>query len=508
MASLLREARSSVWLRAMRLLTKRLSSAERVRLSLAPERCERRRQVRFLIVLFLITASFLLNLPLLAQEQKASSQEFNLILAGDSIVVTPTTVHQNDPRFMAIVNAVRQGDAAFTNLELTFPSASAYPAAQLRATWIASDPAILKELQWAGFNLFSAANNHSADFGIQGMLDTIQVLKRGGAVYAGIGENLGEARAPAYLSTAHGRVALVACAATFQQDAPAGQARPDMRGRPGLNPLRHQTRYEVGAASFEALRKIKDDLKLGGGQGGSGSSPIVSFSFGAPPPVTFELSDKPGVITTPDPGDLAGLIHSIREAREMADYVVTSIHAHEGMPGPDAIEVPAQFVVQFARGAVDAGADVFVSHGPHALRGIEIYKGKIIFYSLGNFIFENDLVVPQPTEFYQQLGLGPDALPSEAYDARSDHDRRSFPANPLMWQSVIAHVAFRDGRPAEVTLTPITLGFGKKRPDRGYPQVADAATATQILERLQKLSQPFGTNIMIRNGVGVITIER
>lgn len=147
MASLLREAPSSLWRRAMRLLMRRHCCGERARLSLPAERPERRLQVRFLIALFLVNAPFLFNLPLLAQEQKASSQEFNLILAGDSIIVTPLTVHQNDPRFMAIVNAVRQGDAAFTNLELTFPSATAYPAAQSRATWIASDPAILKELQ-------------------------------------------------------------------------------------------------------------------------------------------------------------------------------------------------------------------------------------------------------------------------------------------------------------------------------------------------------------------------
>ncbi|HEY2121008.1 MAG TPA: hypothetical protein VGH37_17610 [Candidatus Acidoferrum sp.] len=67
---------------------------------------------------------------------------------------------------------------------------------------------------------------------------------------------------------------------------------------------------------------------------------------------------------------------------------------------------------------------------------------------------------------------------------------------------------FREGRAAGITLTPITLGFGKKRPDRGYPVVADAATAAQILERLQRLSKPFGTNIVVRNGIGVIAIEK
>ena len=52
--------------------------------------------------------------------------------------------------------------------------------------------------------------------------------------------------------------------------------------------------------------------------------------------------------------------------------------------------MPADFIPIFARAVIDAGADVFVGHGPHVLRGIEIYKGKPIFYSLSNFIFQNE----------------------------------------------------------------------------------------------------------------------
>ena len=456
--------------------------------------------------LALAVASFLL-LPLLGQERKPSSQEFNLTLVGDSIIMQPVSVHQGEPRFMAAVSAVRQGDAAFTNLELVFPSRDASPAAESGGTWMAADPSMLKELQWVGLNLYAAANNHSLDYGIQGLLDTIRVLKQGGAVYAGIGENLGEARAPAYLTTAHGRVALVSCASTFPPGSPAGQQRPDLRGRPGLNPMRFQTRYGVDAASLEALRKIKTELKLSGGsplsEEESGSSQTVTLSFGSTV-ATFGYSETPGVATTADPGDLAELIHSIRDAGEMADHVVASIHAHEGAPG--AREVPAQFLVEFAHAAVDAGADVIVGHGPHILRGIEIYRGKVIFYSLGSFILDNDLVRFLPSDMYEQLDLGPDALPSEFYNARSNHDRQGFPANPFYWQSVIARVVFRDGHPAEIILTPISLGFGKKRTQRGYPEAAELALATQILERLQNLSQPFGTNIVIKNGVGTVTI--
>ncbi len=96
----------------------------------------------------------------------ASATEFNLTPAGDAIVVTPPMARRNDPRFMAVAQAVRQGDAAFLNLELTFPGDNSYPAAQSRATWIAADPSLSKQLQWVGFNLISAANNHAVDFGI------------------------------------------------------------------------------------------------------------------------------------------------------------------------------------------------------------------------------------------------------------------------------------------------------------------------------------------------------
>jgi poly-gamma-glutamate synthesis protein (capsule biosynthesis protein) len=445
-------------------------------------------------------------MDLCAQGQKPSASEFSLTLAGDSIIMTPASVHQGNPQFAALRNVIQQSDAAFTNLEGTFPGPDSYPAAEPRATWISVDPAMLKELQWIGFNLFSNANNHALDFGIDGLLNTMRRLKESGAVYAGVGENLAEARAPGYLSTAHGRIALIACTSTFQHDSPAGQSRPDMHGRPGINPLHHQTTYQVDGVTLGALQKLKDDLHIGGAD--SKAPQNVSLAFDGGSPITFAASDQPQIVTISDAGDLAAITSSIKNAREMADYVVVSIHSHEGLPGANSLQEPAQFVRQFAHAAIDAGADVFVGHGNHALRGIEIYKGKVIFYSLGNFIFENDLVVPQPTEFYEQFGLGVDALPAQAFNTRSDHDRKSFPANPLLWRSAVAHVVFRDRHPAEVTLTPIALGFGRPRPDRGYPQVADPKTSQEILENLQKLSQPFGTSIAIKDSVGTITIGR
>jgi poly-gamma-glutamate synthesis protein (capsule biosynthesis protein) len=406
---------------------------------------------------------------------------------------------------MTVVNAVHEGDAAFTNLEILFQNYEAPPSAQSGGTWLRAEPYLFKELQWIGFNLFATANNHSLDYGIEGLREHRRTLLEAGAAFAGIGENLGEARAPTYLETARGRVALISCASTFPSGSPAGAQRPDLRGRPGLNPLRFHTRYILNMAALVALRQIKEDLRLGVGpvlwHGEPDTLQRMNFLGN-----TFELGERATVVTEPDPRDLKGLTDSIRDARRQADYVVVSIHAHEGAPGGR--EVPAQFLVDFAHAAVDAGADVFVGHGPHVLRGIEIYKGKVIFYSLANFIFQNETVKRLPADLYEEYGLGPEALPADLYDTRSDHDRRGFAADPLYWESVVARVSFRDGHPSEVRLMPISLGFGRSRWQRGRPEAADAETSGKILGRLQKLSHPFGTRIVLKDGLGILSIER
>jgi poly-gamma-glutamate capsule biosynthesis protein CapA/YwtB (metallophosphatase superfamily) len=445
--------------------------------------------------------------------QKSSTPDFTITMTGDSEIVTPSRAHESNPQFMEVVKAVQQGDAAFTNLEvaLTHNGEGIYPGGASRGQWHPTDPGLLKELQWMGFNLFGAANNHVMDYGISGLLEALHVLKEDGAVYAGIGRNLGEARSPAYLSTPHGRVALITCASTFPPDSPAGPSRPDAPGRPGLNPLRYEARYVVSPEQFAELQKIREDMKLQLGSEKAGAEPTLKFPV-APyglynGTVTFQQGDKPGVITKPDPKDMAALTHAVRDARQFADYVVASVHAHDGAPGGNPLETAPQFLVEYAHAMIDAGADVVVGSGPHVLRGIEIYKGKVIFYSLGNFIFENWLMVPQPEEFYDRYGVSADSLPSEAYDSRSDHGKRDEPSNPLYWQTVVAKLAFHNGQAATITLTPAITGFGRKAPDQGYPEVPDTAKATEILQHVQKLSEPFGTSIAISNGVGTITVH-
>ncbi len=96
---------------------------------------------------------------------------------------------------------------------------------------------------------------------------------------------------------------------------------------------------------------------------------------------------------TVDVRDLARARRLVEDASAQADFVIISFHG--GAEGPDAQHVPRATeeyykenrgdVYAFAHAVVDAGADMVLGHGPHVTRGMELYKDRLIAYSLGNF---------------------------------------------------------------------------------------------------------------------------
>jgi poly-gamma-glutamate synthesis protein (capsule biosynthesis protein) len=195
---------------------------------------------------------------------------------------------------------------------------------------------------------------------------------------------------------------------------------------------------------------------------------------------------------------------SIRSAKKQADWVLVSSHSHENSGDR---QQPARFQSAFARAAIDAGADIWLNHGPHVLRGIEIYKGRPIFYSVANFIFQNETVEFLPAENYSRYDLGPDATPAEFSDHRYANDTRGFPVDDLNWQSVVAITTFRGEKLEKIELLPIELGQNKPRSQRGRPVLVVGEAAREIIEGLAKLSEPYGTKILFRDGRGIIVIE-
>ncbi|MBI4233612.1 MAG: CapA family protein [Chloroflexi bacterium] len=439
---------------------------------------------------------------------EAESGSFALATTGDSMITRKMSVFRED-RFLALVKLLRGADVAYTNLEMLFHQWEGTPAVT-GGTYTASHPSNLEELKWMGFKIVSCANNHAYDWGEVGLLTTIANLDKAGLVHCGTGRNLAEARAPAYLDTPRGRVALLSVTSTIMEQGRAADQRSDMHGRPGVSALGHQVTYSVDRRALEDLRRVSTALGFE-----EEKEYRRRFGFAGPQPQEgdtelyfldrkFALGEEFGVRTGPNQRDMQDILRWVREARRMADWVVLSLHNHEsGRTRWD----PADFVVQFAHRCIDEGVDIFAGHGPHHLRGIEIYKGKPIYYSLGHLIFQNETIHRIPQDAYTRFGLGYDNTPADFFEARSGttENPKGFAADPIYSESAIAVNEFRQGRLEGIRLYPVDLGMRRPRSQRGRPVLADAEAGPKTLERMRQLCAPFGAEVRIKDNVGYIT---
>jgi len=435
--------------------------------------------------------------PARAWESAAGAEsETVFALTGDSIINRRLSTSRL-PNVDKMFGVIRKADVAFTNFETLIHDFTLAGGQQSGGTYMGSPRFITDELAWAGFDLLGLANNHVNDYGVDGMRSTVAALAKTNFIYAGVGENLALARKPGYLDTPKGRVAIISASSSFPAPIIAGAQRKDMPGRPGLNPLRHTVTYTVPQATYDTLSTLKGSAPSNMGEKGSGA-----LSFGG---AEYVVGNEIKINSKADKNDLEELQASVRDADQQSDWVVVSLHAHEAA-SPKERAKPAEFVVEFAHAMIDAGADMVVGHGPHILRGIEVYKGKPIFYSMANFIFENDLVELQPADNYEKTDLPGSALPSDYFTKRSKNDTIGFPADRKFWQSVLAEVVYSNDRTLkEIRLHPVSMGFGQVRSKRGQPYPSPEAEASQIFKDLEELCAPFGTRLTTKNGVGVLT---
>ncbi|MEN6411475.1 MAG: CapA family protein [Veillonellales bacterium] len=426
----------------------------------------------------------------------------SIVATGDSFI-TQRLPH-NDPNLQKLRDYLMKHDVRFTNLEVLLHNFDVYPSATSGGTWSAARPQVLSDLKWLGFNMFAWANNHTLDWCHNGLLSTRKYLEEAECIHAGAGINLAEASQPRYLDTPQGRVALIGTTSTANDWHRAGAQRPDVLGRPGVNALRYNAIHKVTKEDLARLKSIIGkteinakrmlDEKEGFAKKQSG------FIVGT---LHFEIGE-PGTETRMNEQDAERIRQSITEASRQADVVLVSHHGHE-MKGMDK-DRTADFMREYAHMCIDSGAHAYLGHGPHILRGIEIYKSRPIFYSLGDFIFQNDSVEKQPTEFYDIYNLGPTNTPSDGFDARSENETKGLVVDRRVFESVVVSFNIFQGNIKAINLTPISLGFEFGRSRRGRPQLSSVEDGVRILNDLQRLSNEFGTVMDIKDGLGIINI--
>ncbi len=421
------------------------------------------------------------------------------VATGDSFITRRLASSEG---LWQLADVVRDADARFTNFEVLTPG-DAFPFAVSGGTWAKAPEGVIGDLQSLGFNMLTWSNNHTLDYGYDGMAATEAALDRSGIVHAGVGRNLAEAAAPKYLECPQGRVALIGICSTFHEASPAGQQRPDMAGRPGINPLRFTTTYTLPREQLAALAAMAEASGVNDGhkmrvKAGFGRAPEAgTVLFGG---LTFKEGPE-GSVTEANKADVARTLAGISEARRQGDYVLVSLHAHEAL-GTDKA-VPAGFLVDFSRACIDAGAHAVIGHGPHVLRGIEMYKKRPIFHSLGNFIFHNETIPQLPQDFYDKFQMGLTENVADAIDKRSEVNTKGFAADPWAWKSVVARWNMVGDEANLIELIPVELGFGVARSRRGTPRLSEDE---DILPHLAKLSDAMGTRITIDGNIGRVVL--
>jgi len=431
--------------------------------------------------------------------------DISFFLAGDAFQARCLSVYANEEDVTPLFNRVKEADVAFMNLEIAIHSFEGHPIGEEKYdAYGQADPDVAHDIKQTGFSIVSRANNHAMDYSEGGLEATSWHLDNVGLIHAGAGMNLAEAREPAYMETPKGTVALIS--ATTWRLGLAGHARKDVKGRPGVNPLRMNHVYHLSPEDWLRQKEVASSLGLLPEDHEKGFNFPVRGQRFVPGDATYrEL--------VPNPLDLEENLKAVRGARQLADWVMFSLHDHyatlKAPTGYRDSEVPPKAVEEFAHRVIDAGADMYVGHGPHILRGIEVYKGKPIFYSLGNWVFQSTLCRRQPADLFEQWGLTAENTTADLYLKREEPPSKFF-SDPAYWESVVAEVDYRGGELSEVRLIPVHLDYDPGKPlveqrnRAGVPHLATGERAEKILRHVAHLSKLYGTEIEVRAGIGFI----
>lgn len=350
------------------------------------------------------------------------------------------------PETEEVYEILRGSDAAFANLENGLSTLGAPELGGFRhGGSLRGSPSLVTELTRAGVTAVSLANNHTGNYGPEALLETLRTLDAAGVEHAGAGEDIEHAFAPAYFTVQGKTLGFLSVYSYYYNYGATDNASVT---KPGIAGSRAYDVMVQLASGFEIENRDDAPYLLEPRRGGS------------------------QVVMAPLYEDMTRMSTAIAEARARADIVILSVHFHWGRHTK--ADLPFQQRL-FAQTAVDAGADIVVGHGPHMLRGIEVYRGRPIFYSLANFVLRGS-------------------------DGSSGEESRSG-AVLSGRDSLVVRVSVSAERIVEVELLPIIIG------DDGQPRLDSSTSGQRIVQAVAALSADLGTEVEARESLGVIDLS-
>jgi poly-gamma-glutamate synthesis protein (capsule biosynthesis protein) len=371
-------------------------------------------------------------------------------MADSVLMIVTGDIHPNREKpetlFQAVKPLLDEGDLRVAQLECTI-SDKGTCRTDVRNPTHQVPPHNIKALTAAGYNVITFAGNNNLDYGLEGFYDTIDRLKAANIQVVGAGRNLAEARRPVVVERKGIRIAFIDACSILRDGYEARE------NRAGIAPLTVKTFYE----------------------------PLENI---------YEQPGTPArTVTIPDADELEIVLKSIRDAKQHADIVVACFHW-----GIHFTHDLAMYQAEVGYAAIDAGADLVLGSHPHCLQAIDVYKGKFIVYSLGNFAFEMPEKAAQKgvgeyLSFYG-IPLDPD-VPTHPHPS---HCRRAGVLRVTLSKRGVERLAF------------VPTLFTTK----GIPEHCPAGSEgfREIVTLMQELCAPLGTALTVKGDEVLISPQK
>jgi poly-gamma-glutamate synthesis protein (capsule biosynthesis protein) len=387
-----------------------------------------------------------------------------VLFSGDSLIVSES--FPDTPAHNRLVDLIHSCDIALTNFEMVVPSEKAYPGTfWLQGPPLSAGAGVITLLKSLGFSAVSIANNHMLDWGIQGLLDTVDALKKQAMPFSGAGPDLSMASEPAIVSCGDTNLAMLAISGRYPQWGMAENGIRNEMGKPGVNGI---------PISEKPL--ISCEFAFRGHQ----------FSFSS---LSRYLPNSYSVHSKHE----NRIIEQIKRLSRNYGFVFVSLHIHQM---PEQKTAPA-FQRRLCRKFIDAGADGVFVHGSHFFKGLEVYKQKPIFLGLGNLFFEIEKVMRPVPGFYLHYQLAPSLSVRDAI--RQVHH---FRVKPEAYHSLLPICTFEDRVLTRIELYPIDLGLNDPLFE-GIPRLGSINT----LHQYQKSIMKAGITCQIDNAACCLAIR-
>jgi poly-gamma-glutamate capsule biosynthesis protein CapA/YwtB (metallophosphatase superfamily) len=366
-------------------------------------------------------------------------KKVTLMAVGD----TGPFVEPPEKLFEAVRDVLSTADLRFAQVERTFSTRGVYQEISFgRHSRV--NPSLAKVYSAVGFDVVSLASNHTGDWGIEPVVDTIKYLREQGIATIGTGSNIKEARTPAILEKKGLRIAFLGYSSVLLPQYWATES------RPGCAPVRAYTYYRP-----------------------------YEYQPGAPP-LIYSVADRE---------DLAAMVEDIKNVRNKVDVVICSFHWGVHLL-PRYI---ADYQIEVGHAAIDAGCDLILGHHAHLLKGIEVYHGKPCLYSLGNFALCSPLKTPNAKPMCAPEGK---FTLSEVYDIATGPGHM-YRHNDYFNYSMITKVELGEKGEVNLTLLPVY----NENAEKPIVLRQEDPRFTEVVRLIEWSSEPFGTKFELKDGV-------